>query len=349
MRICSATTDSVSVTVIPPTEWIDCESMTMVPVDTSAPCRLCPRDCGVSRVDGQRGACCAPYELMVSRAALHHWEEPPISGEAGSGTVFFSHCPLSCVYCQNRSISHGGKGRIISTEDLVALYLDLQRQGALNINLVTPTHYADAIRTSIGEARKHGLDLPILWNTSGYEKVGCIEANTGFIDAYLTDFKYADPLLGWTLSGIPDYPAVALSALDAMVERAGEPRFDEHRGERRLVGGVVVRHLLLPGFLEDSKRVIELLSARYGDSIALSLMNQYTPVIVTAAAIGERRASRVLTRYPDLGRKVSSAEYEALLDHADELGVSDYFWQDGETASESFIPDFQLDGLSALS
>lgn len=282
---------------------------------------------------------------MVARAALHFWEEPPISGSRGSGTVFFAHCPLRCAYCQNAVIASGKAGAVVSVERLAAMCLELQEQGALNVNFVTPTHYAPEARAAVALAREGGLSLPIVWNTSGYETVEAVRANAGIVDAYLTDFKYADAGLARRYSQAPDYPAVALAALETMVEEAGRPMFDEVEGAPRLIGGVVVRHLMLPGALEDSKRVVRLVQERFGDDVLLSLMNQYTPVLAEAAASGDERAVAALRRCPELARRVPDEEYELLLNYADELGVEDYFWQQDGAAEESFIPPFDLSGV----
>ncbi|MDB1807137.1 radical SAM protein [Eggerthella lenta] len=308
-------------------------------------CDLCPRLCGADRAAGKRGACGADGRLMVARAALHFWEEPPISGSRGSGTVFFAHCPLRCVYCQNAVIAAGEAGAEVSVERLGEMCLELQEQGALNVNFVTPTHYAPEARAAVAWARERGLALPVVWNTSGYETVAAVRANEGTVDAYLTDFKYADAELARRYSHAPDYPEVALAALEAMVEEAGRPTFDEVDGEPRLTGGVVVRHLMLPGALEDSKRVVRLVHERFGDAVLLSLMNQYTPVLADAAKAGDARAAATLDRCPELAERVSDDEYELLLDYADELGVEDYFWQQGGAAEDSFIPAFDLSGV----
>lgn len=308
-------------------------------------CDLCPRRCGADRAAGERGACGADGRLVVARAALHFWEEPPISGERGSGTVFFAHCPLRCAYCQNASIAAGEAGEAVSVERLGAMCLELQGQGALNVNFVTPTHYAPEARAAVAWARERGLALPVVWNTSGYETVEAVRANAGTVDAYLSDFKYADAELARRYSNAPDYPEVALAALEAMVEEAGRPTFDEVDGAPRLVGGVVVRHLMLPGALEDSKRAVRLVHERFGDAVLLSLMNQYTPVLADAAKAGDARAAAALRRCPELAGRVSDEEYERLLDYADELGVEDYFWQEGGAAEESFIPPFDLTGV----
>lgn len=308
-------------------------------------CELCPRLCGADRAAGKRGVCGATDCLVVARAALHFWEEPPISGQRGSGTVFFAHCPLRCVYCQNAVIAAGDAGAAVSVERLGAMFLELQEQGALNVNLVTPTHYAPEARSAVAQARARGLVLPVVWNTSGYETTNAVRANAGTVDAYLADFKYADSGLARRYSQAPDYPVVALAALEAMVEEAGAPTFDEVDGEPRLTGGVVVRHLMLPGALEDSKRVVRLVHERFGGAVLLSLMNQYTPVLADAADAGDARAIATLRRCPELAQRVSDEEYERLLDYADELGVEDYFWQQGGAAEESFIPSFDLAGV----
>ncbi|WP_304853658.1 radical SAM protein [Adlercreutzia caecimuris] len=308
-------------------------------------CRECPRGCGANRTAGERGLCGADGRLMVARAALHFWEEPPISGEDGSGTVFFAGCPLRCAYCQNADIALGEHARAITVERLAAIMGELEGAGALNINCVTPTHYGPQIREAVALAREAGMELPVLWNTGGYETVEAVRANRGLVDAYLTDFKYADAALARRYSRAADYPEVALAALAAMVEEAGEPRYDEYRGQDRLVGGVVVRHLMLPGALENSKAVVRLLHERFGNALRLSLMNQYTPVLARSAAGGNARAASALAMAPELANTVSDAEYEELLDYADALGVQDYFWQEGGAAEESFIPAFDFTGV----
>ena len=298
-------------------------------------CRLCPRDCGVDREAGVRGVCGASARVRIARAALHFWEEPCISGESGSGTVFFSYCPLRCVYCQNRDIAIGDAGTEVSVRRLARIYLELAAQGARNVNLVTPTHYAPAVVESVALARTAGLELPVVYNTSGYETVEAIGLLDGTVDVYLTDFKYADAQTARRYSNAPDYPEVALAALDAMVAQAGRPVFEEAPdGDEppRILHGVVVRHLLLPGRLEESKRVVRLLHERYGDAVLLSLMNQYTPL-------------RHFERYPELNETVPAGDYEALLDYADELGIEDYYWQEGGADSESFIPPFDQTGV----
>lgn len=308
-------------------------------------CHLCPRACGANRAAGGRGVCGAAGELKVARAALHRWEEPPISGQRGSGTIFFSNCPLGCVYCQNQVIATGQAGVPVTVERVADMCLNLQEQSALNINFVTPTHYAPQVRAAVALARRRGLTLPIVWNTSGYETVRAVLDNVGTVDVYLTDFKYMSPDLAKRYSAAPDYPQVALTALDEMIRCVGEPQSDEVDGMSRLTRGVVVRHLMLPGALEDSKRVVRTVWERYGASVLLSLMNQYTPVLADAAAQGDAWAQKQLERCPELAQRVSNEEYEALLDYADSLGIEDYFWQQGGAAKESFIPAFDLTGV----
>ena len=302
------------------------------------PCNLCPRACGAKRLSGTRGVCGANAEIEVARAALHFWEEPPLSGERGSGAIFFVHCPMHCVFCQNAPIASGeGLGQAVSIDRLADIMRELEGQGALNINCVTPTHYAPLIAQAVDRARAQGMTLPIVWNTSGYETPEAIAALAGTVDVFLDDFKYAGPDLAARYSQAPDYADVALAALDEMVRVAGNPVFDEVDGLPRLVRGVVVRHLILPGGLADSKRVIALLHEHYGDRILLSIMNQYTPMMT----------GDLLDRFPELGGRVTDAEYEELLDFADSLGIDDYFWQEGPAAQESFVPAWDNTGVNA--
>lgn len=308
-------------------------------------CDLCPHECGLNRAIGEVGLCGASDELIVARSALHMWEEPPISGDSGSGTIFFSHCPLHCCYCQNTVIAHGQTGRAVSIERLAEMCLELQDAGALNVNMVTPTHYAPYIRHAVRMARERGLHLPVVWNTGGYECARAIRDNLGTVDIYLTDFKYASAQLGMRYSGVSDYPARALEALDEMLKCAGPARYDSYRGDERMVGGVIVRHLMLPGCLEDSKAVVSLLHKRYGTDVRMSIMNQYTPVVASAAARGDLQAKRTLMSCPELAEPVSNDEYMELLDFADEIGVEDYFWQEGGACEESFIPPFDCTGV----
>lgn len=320
-------------------------------------CKVCPRLCGADRVHW-RGVCHADVRMEIAHVQLHHWEEPPISGEAGSGTVFFRHCNLGCVYCQNHRISDcvgascagdasgadcldGLSNAVLADVKAAAdIYLALQGEGAMNINLVTPTHYAPSVRASILHARELGLLLPVVWNTSGYELSEQIRMNEGLVDVYLTDMKYADSDLAASLSGARNYVESSLRAIDEMVERTHPLSYDDFNGVERLISGVVVRHMLLPGHLDDSMRVVEMLNSRYGQSVRLSIMNQYTPVLSSRSECGDDGARQAIERFPELVRSVEPEEYERLLDYADSLGVEDYFWQDGSACAESFIPNF---------
>ncbi len=299
---------------------------------TLASCELCPRACLADRAAGNPGVCGADGALRVARAALHLWEEPPISGDAGSGTIFFSGCPLKCVYCQNHEISTENFGLEIPPERLVRIMLELQEQGALNINLVTATHYAHLLPQAISAARAQGLRIPIVYNTSGYERVRAVRELGDLVDIWLTDFKYADAGLARSLSHVPDYPAQAARALAQMVaevERRGGVAFDDEGIMRR---GIIVRHLVLPGHADDSCRVLDAIWDTVGD-VPISVMNQYTPNDRMRAAGGE------------LARAVSDEEYERVLDHADDLGFTQMYWQEGGAVSESFTPAFDTSGV----
>ncbi|MBM6892168.1 radical SAM protein [Enorma massiliensis] len=299
---------------------------------TLSACELCPRRCRADRAAGERGVCGATDTLRLARAALHFWEEPPISGEAGSGTVFFSGCPLKCVYCQNHEISTGNFGIDVSPERLAQIMLELQDQGALNINLVTATHYAHLLPEAIATARARGLVVPIVYNTSGYERVEAVRELDDLVDIWLTDFKYADAGLGRALSHVPDYPSVAQSALIEMAHQLERHGGGAARADGTWTRGIIVRHLVLPGHAEDSCRVLDLIWGAVGD-VPISVMNQYTPNAAMRAAGGE------------LARAVTREEYERVLDHADDLGFTQMFWQEGGAVDESFTPPFDTTGV----
>ena len=295
----------------------------------SEKCSLCPRMCGTDRAAGQKGFCGGGNLVRVARAALHYWEEPCISGESGSGTVFFSGCTMRCVFCQNKEISRGEAGKEITIERLAEIYLELAAKGANNINLVTPMHYAPQITAALDIARKNGLTLPIVWNTGGWERRESVAAVRDYADIWLSDFKYFDSSLGESLSKAPNYFSVAAAALDQMVKQTCEPVFDENDMMRR---GVIVRHLMLPGHLDDTKNVLRFLYENYGDSIWISIMNQYTPMCSDPC-------------FPELSRTVSDEEYNEAIDFACELGIENAFVQEGGTVGESFIPPFDLSGV----
>lgn len=292
-------------------------------------CNLCPRECNVDRQNGQKGVCGVTGTGVIgARAALHMWEEPCISGETGSGTVFFSGCPLRCVYCQNYEIARAERGTEITVERLAEIFLELQEKNAANINLVTPTHYSLEIVEAVRLAREKGLRLPIVYNCSGYEKVETLQLLDEIVGVYLVDYKYEDSEIAKKYSNAPDYPSVVKLALAEMVRQCGEAEFDENGMMRK---GVIVRNLLLPGHVENSKAVVKYVYETYGDRVFLSLMNQYTPLPRVA-------------KWPEINRRVTEEEYEELVNYAVKLGVENGFVQEGETAEESFIPTFDFEG-----
>lgn len=279
----------------------------------------------------------------MARAALHYWEEPCISGEEGSGAVFFSGCSLHCVFCQNRHIANGAAGKKISKERLAEIFLELQQKGANNINLVTPGHFVPQIVAALEQAKGRGLSIPIVYNTSSYEKVETLKRLEGLVDIYLPDFKYMDAVLSERYSHAKDYSEVAKRAVAEMVRQTGpavffdspstaQPKQDPIEMGCLMKSGTIVRHLLLPGCTEDSKAVIRYLYETYGDAVYISIMNQFTPLAG-------------LEKYPELNRRVTEEEYEEVVDYAIELGVECGFIQDGETAGESFIPEFDGEGV----
>lgn len=297
-------------------------------------CCLCPRQCAVDRAMGQRGVCGMTDQLKVARCALHFWEEPPISGEQGSGAIFFSGCPMGCLFCQNHEISSGGFGLEVTPERLAAMMLELQGQGALNINLVTALHFAPTVATAIQQAREAGLTLPILCNSSGYERPELIGELAPYIDIWLPDFKYASSHLAKRFSAAPDYPQVAQESLKAIhwaVMAKGGRRL---RPDGSMTQGIVVRHLVMPGHAADSCAVLDQVWEICGNDCDLSVMNQYTP----------NESCRA--RGDELARTVSDAEYEQVLDHADDLGFERLWWQQGGTVSESFVPAFDTTGVA---
>lgn len=288
-------------------------------------CRLCPRACGVDRISGKTGFCGADNRIKVARCALHFWEEPCISGDAGSGTVFFSHCTLGCVYCQNYKISTENQGKFVSEEELSDMFLDLQKQGALNINLVTPTHYVPQIISALKIAKEKGLSLPVLYNTSGYETPETLELLRNYVDIFLPDFKYYEEEYAQKYSDAKNYPDAVKKAIAKMYELVGKCEFDESGIIKK---GVIVRHLMLPGLEEDTKKILEYLFKTYGDDIYISIMSQYTPL------------PTLPKKFPELSTPVDMAVYDKVLDFAVDLGIENAFVQEGESVSESFIPEF---------
>ncbi len=288
-------------------------------------CTLCPRRCGALRNENVgEGVCKAPTLPTVARAALHFWEEPPISGTNGSGTVFFSGCPLGCVFCQNEEVSHGGVGKTVTVPRLREICLELLAQGAHNINFVTPTHYAHAV----AELLEQPLGAPVVWNSGGYDSVGTLNMLAGKIDVYLPDLKYVTPQRAARYSGAADYPAVALAALEEMAAQAGPPVMKDGL----LKKGVLVRHLLLPGGLEEAKAVMDAVAERFPcGGVLFSLMCQYVPY-------GRAADDKVI------GRRLRRGEIRAAQEYMKNLGLAGYS-QSGEAADERYIPPFDLTGV----
>ena len=292
-------------------------------------CLLCPRKCGINRAAGQTGVCGVSSEIKVARAALHYWEEPCISGKKGSGAVFFSGCSLHCVFCQNREISDGKAGKIISKERLSDIFLELKAKGANNINLVTPGQYIPDIVWAVTDARRRGMELPIVYNTSGYENADELKQLEGIVDVYLPDFKYMDSALSAKYSRAKDYPSVAKQAISEMVRQQPRVVIDDATG--LIQNGVIVRQLLLPGHVNDAKAILKYLHDTYQNSIYISMMSQFTPI--------------ALKDYPEINRTVTKREYERLVDYALKIGITNAFIQEGDVAKDSFIPAFDCEGV----
>ncbi len=306
-------------------------------------CILCPRNCNADRNSGKMGYCKMDNRIFAARAALHMWEEPVISGKNGSGAIFFSGCPLGCVYCQNHSIAIGKSGKEISIERLVEIFFELKEKGANNINLVTPTHYIPQIREALIRAKKENLNLPIIYNTGSYEKAEVLKLLEGLVDVYLPDLKYMSAQLSQRYSNTSVYFFTAAAAIKEMFRQVGMPVFYregeylqniEYQEEETVLikKGVIIRHLVLPEATEDSKNIVKYIYDTYGNNVFISILNQYTPV-------------NQLDKYPELMRKVTEKEYEEVVDYAVEIGVERGFIQEGDTAKESFIPQFDNEGI----
>ena len=287
-------------------------------------CVLCPRRCGVNRMNGELGYCGAGRLARVALVSLHPWEEPCIAGSTGAGTVFFSHCSLRCLFCQNAVISHEENGIDVTEERLAEIFLEQQERGAATLDLVTPTHFAPQILASLRMAKSRGLMLPVVWNNSGYERAEVIRAIADEINVFLPDFKYIDEKSAADCSDARDYFSFASTAIQAMVDAKGEPVMRE---DGILERGVLVRHLILPGKRKESMRILD-----FGDTIMLSLMGQYTPM---------HRAAEV----KGLNRKLTTFEYESVVEHALDLGISHCYVQERGAASEEFVPKFDGTGV----
>lgn len=292
-------------------------------------CRLCPRNCGADRDQGQLGFCGAGQSLRIARAALHHWEEPCLSGTKGSGTVFFSFCNLRCIFCQNYGVSRGQIGRETSLERLAEIFLELQAQGAHNLNLVTPTHYLPEIIPAIKLAKAKGCHLPVVYNSGGYESLETLETLSEVVDVFLPDLKFASRETAGGLAQAPDYFQAATAAIKRMAELAGKCDFDENGIIKR---GLIIRHLVLPGKVEESRAILKWIKEELPEWVMVSLMGQYLP---QGAAIN----------HPLLGRKLKAAEYDAVVDYLFQLGLENGYIQELSAACDEFIPEFDLTGV----
>ena len=293
-------------------------------------CTLCPRRCHADRISGKPGFCGQGAEITAARAALHFWEEPCISGSCGSGTVFFSGCSLQCVYCQNRQIALGRTGRSISLKRLAEIFLELQEKKAANINLVTAGHFLPQVAYSLELAKQLGLTLPVVYNTGSYEEVSSLRMLDGLVDIYLPDLKYRSPELSAKYSNAPDYFEKAAAAIEEMHRQTGSLIFDLETGLMKR--GIIVRHLLLPGQSRDSKQILRYLHNTYKNDICVSIMNQFTPL-----------ADANLPQ--ELNRRVTTEEYDKILSFGERIGIEQGYYQEGETAEESFIPPFDCEGI----
>lgn len=293
-------------------------------------CNLCYRRCGINRLEGQVGYCGANSNMKIARADLHLWEEPPISLDKGSGTVFFSHCNLNCVFCQNHEISQEDVGAYVSIEKLSEIFLNLQAKGANNINLVTPTHYVPQIMEAIDIAKDRGLSLPILYNTNGYDTLETIKSLDGYIDVYLPDFKYFEDKYSIKYSNANNYLVNLIPILEEMVNQVGKVSLDS---QGKIVKGVIIRHLMLPGLLFDSKKVIDKIYNTFKDQVYISIMNQYTPLYKSL-------------EYPEINKSLNPKHYSSLIDYAASLGITQGFIQEEGTNNITYVPKFNLEGTN---
>ena len=292
-------------------------------------CNLCPRRCGVNRTK-RVGFCGAGEKVRIALVSLHQWEEPCLVGAKGAGTVFFSYCSLRCVYCQNHAISHGGQGVEVTTERLAEIFLEQQARGAATLDLVTPTHYVPQIIAALDIAKARGLTLPVVYNSSAYENVETIEALRGYVDVYLPDMKYMSAASGKEYSAAADYFAAASAAITRMVEQVGPVQFAADGQLRR---GVLVRHMVLPGHRHESMDIVKWLWETFGKTVQVSLMNQYTPMYKAA-------------EHKPLNRRLTTFEYDSVVDYALQLGMENAYIQERRSASAEFVPDFNGAGVA---
>ncbi len=287
-------------------------------------CNLCPRNCNIDRFAGQKGVCGADNDVYIARASLHQWEEPCISGEHGSGTVFFSGCSLKCVYCQNYNVSRALVGKKVSVNELSNIFISLQNDRAHNINLVTGDHYIPQIISALDIAKNNGLNIPVVFNTSSYVNISSLKMLKGYVDIYLADFKYYTSDISQKYSNAADYPDAAKNAIEEMYCQQPELKYSENG---MLTAGLIVRNLVLPSFVSESKKILRYLYEKYNDKISISIMSQFTPFANTE-------------KFPEINRKLTDREYNRVIDFALALGIKNAFIQDGSSANESFIPDF---------
>ena len=291
-------------------------------------CVLCGHGCGADRLAGDKGACGLGPDLRIAAHLLHFGEEPPISGDRGSGTIFFSGCPLSCVFCQNYQISQELKGDEVSSSALAGMMIELRDQGAVNINLVSPTPFVPLIVRALEEARRQGLDLPLVYNTGGFDSPAALKIMDGLVDIYLPDAKYSARETGERYSGAGNYTAVNRAALKEMHRQTGHLVMTENGLAER---GMLVRHLVLPGRVDETREVLAWLAGEFGPDVWISLMAQYKPLY---------RVIREPGLFPEIDRLLTEAEYDAAMDAALELGLENVFVQEMES-SETYLPDFQ--------
>lgn len=292
-------------------------------------CNVCPRNCGIDRNSEKVGFCKSGVTVKVAKAYGHMWEEPCVSGTKGSGTVFFSNCNLRCVFCQNHDISQSSIGKEISVERLSEIFLEQQAKGYHNINLVNPTHYVPQIIAALDMAKKSGLTIPVVYNSNGYENIESIKALNGYIDVYIPDLKYFNDKYAIKYSSAPNYFNIASKVIGEMVAQVGTPVFNE---DDIMIKGVIIRHLMLPGLLFDSKKVVDYIYKTFGDSVYLSLMNQYTPMFKA-------------TEYAEINRPLNPDHYDSLIDYCVDLGYKSAFIQESGTSSTVYVPDFNLQGI----
>lgn len=292
-------------------------------------CKLCPKNCGIDRLNNELGFCMANKNVKIAKVSLHKWEEPCISGSRGSGTIFFSNCNLKCVFCQNHAISSESFGKEITIERLSDIFLEQQKRGAHNINLVSPIHYIPQIKSSLYIAKSRGLSLPILFNTNSYANLQSIKSLDGYIDVYLPDLKYFNNKYAVKYSNAPDYFKYASRNIAEMIKQVGKVTFDKNG---IIIRGVIIRHLMLPGLLFDSKKIMDYISSNFSNSVYISLMNQYTPMYKVC-------------KFSELNRPLNPDHYSSMIDYCLSIGLRNGFVQDSGTSSENFVPDFNLDGV----